>query len=236
MDHQEAIEQQFVERYLLDELGPSERDSFEAHLFDCPQCAEALRAASIFEDEARGLLRDEFHRPTGAAAAGTGLPGGGWLSGWSQSRSGWSQWRSGWSQWIRGPVLIPACAALLLCVVGYQNLIQIPAMRASRVVPAFALIPVTRGDDQVLKLPAGAGTVVLTIDLTVPSPGGYRFEFNTEQGQTWLVLQEKPPAATDSLSLQLDAARVPLGRHLLSVRSADGGDELMRFRFVTEKP
>src|SRR5512145_2936595 len=30
MEHQDVVDKQFLERYLLDELGPSERDDFEA--------------------------------------------------------------------------------------------------------------------------------------------------------------------------------------------------------------
>jgi len=221
MDHQAAADKQLLERYLLEELGPSERDEFEAHLFCCAECAEAVRAATIFEDHARGLLRAEIQRQTGATVAGTGLPGDGWLS--------------RIKQFFRHPVLVPALAGMLLCVVGYQNLVQIPSLRAPHAVPAFALIPVTRGDEQVLTFPAGARSVVLTIDLTVPSPTGYVLDFTSESGVKWLTLRESPPPTADSLSLQLDPSQIPPGRQLLVVRAAVGGEDLMRFRFVTEK-
>jgi hypothetical protein len=222
MDHQIAAEKQYLERYLLDELSPSERDNFEAHLFDCPECAEALRTATVFEDHVRGILRVRVQRPSGAIAAGTGLPGGD-----APSRI-WDLFRTPW--------LAPAFAALLFCVVAYQNLVQIPGLRQPRAVPAFSLLPVTRGDEQILSWPQGARSVILTIDLTVPSPTGYSLEFTAESGFKWLTLRESPPPTADFLSLQLDPAQIPSGRHLLVVKSAQGGEELMRFRFVTEKP
>lgn len=224
MDHQDAAEKQFLERYLLDELGPSERDDFEAHLSACSQCAEDLRAAAVILDHAPDLLRAaKVERPSGATLAGTGLPGGGW-----QARL---------KEWFRIPVFAPAALTLALAmVVGYQNLIQIPALRASRTVPSFALLPLTRGDDKVLTIPNESPTLIVTIDLTVPSPSGYLLEFSSESGSRWLNLRESPPPGMDSLSIQLNAADVPLGRQILVARAAASGEELMRFRFVTEKP
>lgn len=223
MDHQAAAQNQFLERYLLDELSPSERDHFEAHLFGCAECAEALRSAAIFADHARELLPAMVQRPSGdAAAAGTGLPGGGWLS-------------RAWD-WLRAPMLAPALAGLLLCVVGYQNFVQIPGLRESRAVPAFTLIPVTRGDDQTLHIPPKAKSVVLTVDLTVPSPTGYVLDFVDESGRKWLTLRESPPPDADSLTLQINRSDIPPGRHMLLLRAATGGEELTRFRFVTEQP
>jgi len=56
MDHSEAVEQMAAERYLLDELTPDAREAFEAHLFDCPDCALDLRAGAAFVEEAKVQL------------------------------------------------------------------------------------------------------------------------------------------------------------------------------------
>jgi len=48
IDHQQAIQEMMVERYLLDELGPQQRDAFEAHLFDCSACFEQVRLGTEF--------------------------------------------------------------------------------------------------------------------------------------------------------------------------------------------
>ena len=60
MTHADAASTQAVERYLLGELSSQQRDEFEAHLFDCPECAEDLRAAAIFLDNSRAVLRDDI--------------------------------------------------------------------------------------------------------------------------------------------------------------------------------
>ena len=46
MDHQQAIATHATERYLLNELGDTERDAFEAHYFACAICAEDVRTGA----------------------------------------------------------------------------------------------------------------------------------------------------------------------------------------------
>lgn len=53
MDHDQAVQTHAVERYLLKEMTPSEREEFEAHYFDCTACADDLRAAARFIEEAK---------------------------------------------------------------------------------------------------------------------------------------------------------------------------------------
>ena len=117
MDHQEAAREQLVERYLLGELTSPLADEFEAHLFECPQCSEGLRAAAILQDNARTAFRAEVNRPPGALAArrtaGGKAPG---IRSWLPA-------------WIGAGPAAPALAALaLLAVVSYQNLVQIPRL------------------------------------------------------------------------------------------------------------
>lgn len=60
-DHRQAVSLQAVESYLLDELRSPLREEFEEHYFDCPECAEALRAGLILQQNGRALLRAEPH-------------------------------------------------------------------------------------------------------------------------------------------------------------------------------
>jgi len=46
MDHSEAVEKQAPERYLLNEMAIEDREAFEEHFFDCPECAADLRGES----------------------------------------------------------------------------------------------------------------------------------------------------------------------------------------------
>lgn len=103
MDHNRAVEIQAVERYLLGELAPEDRDSFEEHYFSCVACAGEMREAARFLANARETLR----------------------------RGGFDVEKAGWRGWLSWPSLVPASVAVLLMgVVGYQNLAIFPALRA----------------------------------------------------------------------------------------------------------
>jgi hypothetical protein len=105
MDHDDAIQQRATERYLLDELDPEVRDEFEEHLFDCQDCALDVRAGAMFVEQSKVALAEppvETPVPIPAPAS-----------------------RPGWLAWLRPSFAVPVFA-LLLALVGYQNLVQVP--------------------------------------------------------------------------------------------------------------
>jgi hypothetical protein len=53
MTHDDAIETMAAERYILDDLGPAERDAFEEHFFDCTECTADVRDAATIADGVR---------------------------------------------------------------------------------------------------------------------------------------------------------------------------------------
>jgi anti-sigma factor RsiW len=62
MDHEDAVTTYAAERYLLGELEEADAESFEAHMFDCPVCAEQVRLGIELFNEARGNVKDDPHR------------------------------------------------------------------------------------------------------------------------------------------------------------------------------
>lgn len=48
MNHQQAIDSMAVERYVLGEMTAADRQAFEGHYFNCPECLEAITFASDF--------------------------------------------------------------------------------------------------------------------------------------------------------------------------------------------
>ena len=50
MNHNEAVREQAVERYLLGELPEDARARFEEHFFDCALCAADLKDGAVFVD------------------------------------------------------------------------------------------------------------------------------------------------------------------------------------------
>ncbi|HXT27524.1 MAG TPA: zf-HC2 domain-containing protein [Candidatus Eisenbacteria bacterium] len=127
MDHNEALQSQACEKYLLGELSPTLRDAYEEHYFSCPECAVQLRSAAEF----LGASREVFT----SAAPTTALQSAG---------------ITGWFAWLKPAFAVPAFA-LLLVFIGYQNFVTIPQYQqaaAPRVLAMHSLITAnTLGDE-----------------------------------------------------------------------------------------
>ncbi len=174
MDHEAAVQQMVVERYLLDELAPELRDEFEEHMFDCAECSLDLRAGAHFVEEAKLQLPDLTRSFEASQSAAPVKPV-------QRSRD--------WFAWLRPAFAVPTFAALLL-VIGYQNLATIPSLRLEatqpRLVPWTSFHTGTRGDAH-LSVPAdrkqGAGVLI-----EIPQENAYTsyaFELYDPQGKRY---------------------------------------------------
>ena len=79
MDHETAIRINATERYFLGELSGEDREGFEEHFFLCPECAEDVRALTVFAANAKAVFRGKAAGPapqTGILLSGRAL----WLS------------------------------------------------------------------------------------------------------------------------------------------------------------
>ena len=130
MDHNEALQCQACEKYLLGELSPAERDAFEEHYFSCAECAIQLRSAADFLGASREILAAnpvQQNKPDAAPAPRR------------------------WFSWFMQPAFAVPALALLLLVIGYQNFVTIPGYKqaaAPRVLPMHSLITAnTLGDE-----------------------------------------------------------------------------------------
>ncbi len=221
MDHSEAIQQMTAERYLLDELTPDAREAFEEHLFDCPECALDLRAGTAFVRAAKAQLPEL----TGALPAPAS----------SRSREPRVQ-RERWLSWLRPAFAVPAFAALLL-VLGYQNLVTYPGLRAAanqpRLLPWAPLHGATRGGAHPAITADRRHGVALPVDLPPqPSPGAYvsyRFDLNDPQGKlAWTGVVAAPNESDGGgqrLSLVIPGAMLQNGAYSLVVSGAGAQGE-----------
>src|SRR5690349_16449708 len=105
MDHEMVVQQNMTGRYLLNELDSESRDEFEEHFFDCPECALDVRLGCIFVDQTKSVLGKTSAAETAASSIRTA-----------------TRVDRGWLAWLR-PVFAAPALALLLLVVGYQNLV-----------------------------------------------------------------------------------------------------------------
>ena len=109
MNHDVVVRQKMTEKYLLDELDPEQRDAFEEHLFECHDCAEDVRAGAMFVEQSKTILAENAELVPAPAPA-------------PQPR--------GWLVWLRPAFALPVMA-MLLAVVGYQNLVTYPQLQAA---------------------------------------------------------------------------------------------------------
>jgi Putative zinc-finger len=111
MDHNEAVRLQAAEKYVLGELPKEQHAAYEEHYFDCPACAEEIKATVTFMESARQVAREEALQPVGARR---NVPG--------------TQTTDGWFAWLRPAFAVPVLAALVLFI-GYQNGVTIPRLK-----------------------------------------------------------------------------------------------------------
>ena len=157
MDHEAVVLRQMTEKYLLNELDPGTRDEFEEHFFDCPKCAFDVRIGAAFVDQTKTILADTPE--TEMALPIKPIP---------------SPPQPGWLAWLRPALTVPVMA-LLLAVVGYQNLVTYPKMQQALNNPqVLQWVPVNVGtfgsDGPTIKILPGRGFLVFA---RIPPLSGY---------------------------------------------------------------
>lgn len=197
-----------VERYLLGEMPDEERQQFEEHYFSCPECAESVTAAAAFIDGAR-LELPHMDRPKPAPAP-------------KKARFEWLNWRF-------LPQTAFAAIALLAVVVSYQNVIEIPHLKAhaddqALVAEPGRVLSARRAQADLTfsrKLPA--------VSLLVPNEweqnfARYSFEVQTAPGER--VMESEPIASNGPLVVSLPTGRLSAGNYVIVLYGLqqDGGN------------
>ncbi len=153
MDHSEALRLKATEKYLLNDLDPEQLDQFEEHMFDCAECAVDVRAAAMFLEQSKAVLSEgRGPRPVTIPASA----------------------RKGWLDWLQPAFAAPALAVLLV-VVGYQNLISNPKLHQElnrpQVLPWAAVNVGMMGDENPpITLSRGQGFVLF---VRIPPESGF---------------------------------------------------------------
>ncbi len=202
MNHDEALQQKATERYLLDELDPEIKDQFEEHLFDCQDCALDVRAGATFVEQSKIALTQTRITPP----ARVPVPA-----------------KTNWLPWFRPALAVPVLA-VLLAVVGYQNLVTYPHLTAAlsqpQVGPYASINVSTRGSVKTpVTVTPGQGFNLL---VTIPpdmSYSAYILELHNPAGE--LKWWRKIPASSpdDTRSIFIPGAALEQGTYVLAVNA-----------------
>jgi hypothetical protein len=224
MNHQEALQEMAVERYLLGELSGASLDSFEEHLFECSECAAEVKIGGTFID----AVRTEVSVPRRVAAPRV-----------ENARS--------WTSWFTSPwFLAPALAACLL-ILSFQTFVLQPRMKleiAQAQAPAV-LNPLIlanagpRGDSIPAIVAPEHGSFVVSLD--VPTTGGfssYRCSLFAPDGSLLWQTTVSPEQARDALLITMptDKTKEGLNTFLIQGLPANAGAngtllDLARYKF-----
>ena len=190
MNHPEAIRQMAVEKYLLNELSPELRRSFEEHLFECKECEFDVQAGYALIDGSKEVLSSSAVEVPKAVVPGKP-----------------NQWLSWLRPAIAGPVM-----ALLLVVVGYQNLVTVPAMKNTiasaqslqMLKPVYLAAGVSRGTEQVIVTTKRYQPASLTFDIPPETRfTSYVCELQSPSGELEGSLPVSAEAAKNSVSISV---------------------------------
>ena len=224
MNHQEALQEMAVERYLLGELSGASLDSFEEHLFECSECAMDVKMGGTFID----AVRTEGSVPRTVAA-----PCG-------ESARRWTSWFT--SPWFLAPAL--AACLLALC---FQTFVLQPRMRQelAQVQAPSVLNPLVlanagaRGDSDPEMVAPEHGSFVISLD--VPATGGfssYLCSLYAPDGSLLWQTTVSPEQARDALLINFPTSKAKEGLNIFLIQglpaagSANGTlVDLARYRF-----
>ena len=208
MDHYQATELTAVEKYLLDELTPGERDDFEEHFFDCQECAIDLRSTAAFMAAAKKEFQaNPVPKPRGAT-------------------NGKSFFASLWPS-----ALVWSALAASLLVVAYQNLVVFPrfateiaGLKAPELLPSISLVGGNSRGGQIPAAEVGAARPFL-LQLDIPTQdrfSSYTCLLYSPSGTLAWRVEVSAQSAKDTVSMRVPSADRQSGEYTLTVQGNTG--------------
>jgi len=154
MQHQQAVANKAAERYLLGEMSEPERFDFEDHYFECPACADDVRAGVALARGVKAVCAEDAALRPQTAVVSEGP-------------------RRGWFSWLPGA--LPSTAAVALgCLAAWQALVVIPSLRwagTPQALSPIVLRAAARGEEQALTIRRDQALSLLSLDVNAADPG-----------------------------------------------------------------
>jgi hypothetical protein len=209
-----------VEKYLLEELTPEQRDEFEEHFFDCQDCAADLRETAAFMAAATQEFKVNPVPKPGKAAKGK-----------SFSASFWPT------------ALVWSALAASLLLVAYQNLVVFPhfkteiaELKTPEVLPVISLVGGnSRGDQTPTATAAAAHPFLLSLDIpTQDRFTSYTCLLYSPSGTLAWRVEVSPQAARDTVSIRVPSTDKLPGQYTLAVQGNLAGTsvDLAHYKFI----
>jgi hypothetical protein len=213
MDHEVVVREKMTEKYLLEELNAAQRDEFEEHFFDCPECAFDVRAGSALVTHSKEVLKERSEPvpvPRPVLVSGSA--------------------KRAWFGWLRPAFAVPALA-LLLVVIGYQNLVTLPQMSRQlhrpQILPAVTLNLGTYGSNSAPQsIHAGEGFLLNVIVPPAHHYPAYRADLYNPAGIVEASIPVKG-STEDTWSISFPGMNRQSGTYKLSVHGiTDSGQDV----------
>lgn len=224
MNHQEALREMTVERYLLGELSGASLDSFEEHLFECSECAMDVKNGATFID----VARTELSAPRRVTAPRV-------------------ERAQKWTSWLTSPwILAPALAACLV-ILAFQTFVlqrrmksQVARAQAPAVLNPLILANAgARGESVPEVVAPEHGSFVISLD--VPTNGGfssYICSLHATDGSLLWQTTISAEQARDALLINMPTDKVKEGLNTFLIQGSANGagsngtlEDLARYKF-----
>lgn len=221
MEHNEAIRLMAAEKYLMGELAPDTRDSFEEHFFSCQECAADVRAGAAFVEHSKKVLAVKPVTEVMPAPVPS---------------------KPGWMGWLRPALAVPIMA-LLLGVIVYQNAVTYPSLkttvaelRSPQILPLASLINSNArgGNLPSVKIRSGKPFLLFVDIPSYPGVTSYVAELQGPDGNHEWSLTIPPQATKDTVPIRVPEGIHTAGTYTLVVRgvgAAGKGTEVGRYPF-----
>ncbi|PYX51228.1 MAG: hypothetical protein DMG79_03675 [Acidobacteria bacterium] len=204
MDHTTVVRDKTTERYLLNELDSKLRDEFEEHYFGCPECALDVSAGTQFVEQSKVVLAEKS-----ALVSVRETPGR-------------NSAQRGWFGWLRPAFAAPALA-ILLAVMGYQNLVTYPKLNSElgqpQVLPSVSVNVGTWGAGSTpTSIPEGKGLLLFVRIPPDPAYVRYTAELFSPSGKAQGSFTITPVPDQDQWSVIVPAVPREAGTYRIAVR------------------
>jgi len=224
MEHAEALQGKFAEKYYLGELAVADAERFELHFFECTECAQAVESCHTFVTAARPILAE------GELADAPDVP----------ERTSW--WAGLGALWQQRLFAFSATATLLFGALLVYQAVR-PAQQeqlVARAFPAsFQLSSASRGEIPHVAVKSGAQAVLLSGDVPPDAVFAEHRYVLTTGGRTIFRITAPPPEKGQPFSIEVPLTNLTPGLYELTAygisKNGQADDKIAAYSFNLDR-